>query len=304
MKTISLILSTIIALTCVLTGCSSVNDAGENTAPVIAELSKTVSDGASSLVGDTDDSFASFEDATAKSEITVTFLGEEYKGTYKRSQKSRNQPLTQTDIYSYEKGNFSVDHDSGEIVDIITWHCSCDSYIDGGKAPYTIDDGRKIADELAKKYLKNFSDFSVDEEYKDTGLYYRYSREIEGVKTSEHLAISVCQYHGEITGFHTAALNVFENDKLHSRASDIKALKDASDKLIDEKIKSEFGTEKYYDGYEVNSETLIRLEDGDYGIFYAVAVNHSEPMEDGMFAVSGELVYVTVKYDKPASASK
>ena len=45
-------------------------------------------------------------------------------------------------------------------------------------------------------------------------------------------------------------------------------------------------------------EELIKLQDGGYGILYNVSVKHREPLEDGTFAVGGELVRVMVKFDK------
>jgi len=294
MKTIALILSVIMVSVCILTGCTDGNAEKENDIPIIAELIRAGSDGALSELEDPNQHSGYFKDETAKSEMTVTFLGEEYKGTYISSSKLTADSLEQRDHYD----NFTVDRNSGEILDIRTTHSPCHTYFEGGEAPYTVADCRKIADELAKKYLENFSDFSVTETPHKAGVSYIYSRYIEGVKTGEHFAVIVCQYHGKINSMNMGNHHMFEGDDLKSRSSEVKALKEASRELIEEKIKSEFATEKYYDGWEIKYEELIKLQDGGYGILYNVSVKHREPMEDGTFAVGGELVRVMVKFDK------
>ena len=225
------------------------------------------------------------QDDLAKKKVTVKFNGKEYSGEYKKSDYSRN------DFYYNRKYECTDDSGcSGFWVNSETGQLTYISFsID---APDVLEIDEELCRKAADDVLADFVDISGYEvtSSKQQGLekdavgykycIFKYNRKIGDYDTSEKITIMVNSL-GEVVHFESESLGAFEN---------LEAVEIDEEKALDtieRKLQGFYENSTWvWKGYKVNSATLVKINNREYGILYDVD-NSFEPTEAGYYPHEG-----------------
>jgi|GEM_PF-2522260 len=214
----------------------------------------------------------SYEDKDAPQTAEVVFNGKTYKGEYEFSIVKRHF-FHVSDYYDGQGVFFSVNRENAQLESIVI----SDQAEEGDKAA---DECRKIAEELARKYI-DLSQYTLSiNEY--TRLYgFSFTRMINGVATSDVLSV-VVRSSGEIVCFYNytsgKAGNAFSS-------ADPKAIGDVIDRLsssevmtmIDNKVNAMY---ENCASWSIVDKVLVELENHEIGLAYIID-GELEPIRTG-----------------------
>lgn len=198
------------------------------------------------------------QDFSAPKEATVTFNGNTYSGIYTYS-CVRKPNLYLSHCYTGENVSFEINASTGELryirfpVEIPT------------DEKYNEEQCRKIADTIADDYI-NINDYKVIRSGRSdqNDLYaFKYYKEINGFETSDTLTVSL-NSNGEVWAFGKYMLGTFDD------ISEISFDNEKIKIVLESKINAIYQNISNHIGYEIESVTLIRLEDGTPAFLYTV----------------------------------
>lgn len=205
------------------------------------------------------------EDASAPAEMTVTFNGKTYTGTYIDS--------FTTIPNTFASHHYKVDTKDGTVVSFDTnaqtGALTRFSLYNKAKNEVTMDetDCRKIADGLAKEYI-SLKDYKVKTEgfYDNTAFAYTYYREVSGYETTDSIRIFV-DGDGTVTNCDVSMAGTFQ---------DVKKIVIDEEKAItaiDAKIQEIYGHLDTMTGYTIRRTQWVKAPNGQYGRLYRIDVD-------------------------------
>jgi len=171
--------------------------------------------------------FETHDEESAPKEITVTFNGKTYSGTYKYANIDDHTPYI---IYNYECNDssncrkFAVNANTGKVTSIY--------FENDDKTDEEVDFEayQKIANDIADDYI-NLSEyvFSLSPSYNPDNCYYLYSKKIDALETPEYIEI-IINSQGKIVQFRSRYVGEFKNIK-HVKYDEKKVLEAIRNKL-------------------------------------------------------------------------
>lgn len=217
-----------------------------------------------------EDEFCSpYQDESADEMFEFDFSGEHFGGTYAYSMTI----LPAQHVSHFYNG-------VGYIFSISAEDKSLDSfYIEYPETQGTLspDDCRKRADKVASQYIK-VSDYETELSGDDDTYFVTYFKSVEGIRTSDVLAVGISSASGGIESFGGSLYTSFGNVDSGAKAM---AKRFASED-VSAVIRARLDT--YYDDeYEFSllDETLVRLPDGSVALFAEVSTTRQITPEGG-----------------------
>ena len=202
----------------------------------------------------------SYQDVTAPAEAVVTFQGQTYSGTYNQS-SVRTLNLYVSHKYTSDDAFFEINAKTGQLSSILIMKEFAHQA--------TLDESacRQIADAIADDYI-TLSDYQVTlstQDYYENQLYsYMYYREVNGYKTSDQIHV-VLDGNGVLSSFTMYMPGAFAAPQA------MVYNKDLADAALQTKLTAIYSGIPVQKNHEVNSVTLVRLEDGSCGFLYNVS---------------------------------
>lgn len=199
------------------------------------------------------------QDAKAAENVSVTFNGTSYSGSYQRS-VTKVPNLYVSHRYKGDKVFFEVNGTTGELTSITF------VYEPSEASSLSQDQCRTIADSIVDEYI------DVDEYciavtsqpiYSNCLYTFTYYREVSGYKTADSLTISI-DGNGNVSSFGKAMLGSF--DEIESVSVDNKKAKNT----IDAKLESIYRGNSKRKSHSVDNVVLIKLDDGTCAFLYTV----------------------------------
>ena len=208
------------------------------------------------------------DDASAPVEMTVTFNGKTYTGSYDGSYTR----MPNTYVSPSYKGNT----EDGKIVffyvNANTQELTCISlHRKTEQAGKIVDETvcREAADDLAGNYI-SLKDYMVKEDsYKDydyTAYAYTYYREVSGYETTDMLRI-VVDGNGNITSCDMSMIGTFKDVK------NLSIDEEKATTVIEAKLQDIYGHLGTMTGYTVKKKQWVKTADGQCGRLYTIDVN-------------------------------
>lgn len=217
------------------------------------------------------------QDSSAPKEAEVTFNGNTYSGVYMYS-CVRRPNLYLSHCFASENVSFEINASTGELryirlpVDIPT------------DVKYNEEQCRKIADTIADDYI-NLNDYKVVRSGRSDQnklFSFKYYKEINGFETSDTLTISV-NSDGDVWAFGKYMLGTF------NEISEISFDSEKINTVLESKIGTIYQNISNHIGYEIDSVTLMQLEDGSSAFLYTIENKFSYGNYE-----SGSIVYILV----------
>ncbi len=288
MKKISLILLSIIITISLLCSCSfSDTDDTLTDMNVVAYLFDA-SDSFSTVSSHNKDFMptpSSYYDETAEKEVSITYNGVEYKGTYTGTDMAYMDNRF-VDVYEGYHLSFGLTHDTKELY-----------YISGAKLDeneptdkirnFSVDECIKIANNIASQYI-NVSEYSVKTSTIDSvGIeMVSYRKSYNGVPTSELLMIDISYVTGKQLGFSMRSIGQFDNEEISKSKSAVELLLKEGKKVAYEKAEEICKEICNKNGYTLKSITekedkrmLYRCANGDYILITNYKIDYGFPSE-------------------------
>lgn len=200
------------------------------------------------------------QDATAPKEAVVTFQGQTYSGSYLYSAVKQPNVFIS---HKYHDSNvyFELNGETGQLTYIM--------FAQESLPQATISESacRQIADAIADDYIP-LSEYQVScltQDYYENKLYsYIYYREVNGYRTSDQMTV-VVDGNGTLLLVSMYMLGAFAAPQA------MVYNKDLADAALQTKLTAIYSGIPVQKDHEVNSVTLVRLEDGSCGFLYNVS---------------------------------
>ena len=221
----------------------------------------------------------SYQDVTAPAEAVVTFQGQTYSGTYSKS-SIRTLNLYVSHKYIGDDAFFEINAETGQLSSILIMREFTHQA--------TLDESacRQIADAIADDYI-TLSDYQVTlsaQDYYENKLYsYMYYREVNGYKTSDQIHV-ILDGNGILSSFTMYMPGAFAAPQAAVYN------KELADAALQTKLTAIYSGIPAQKDHEVNSVTLVRLEDGSCGFLYTV----SNSFQEGDM-ITGSMVDILVR---------
>ena len=235
----------------------------------------------------------SHQNTTAPLEVSVLFNGVTYTGTYLRSLIRKPNFYN---VHRYESTNkagqtvyFEINVKTGALTSFQVLS------MEPERTKLNEEKGRTIADSIADDYL-NLADYQVFmSDLNDGGSRrYTYYRKINGIKLADQLTVTL-DGNGDVTYFSTTSLGSFNG-------VDTVVFDEAKAKLaIEDKLDVIYAENERARQYEITTQTLIRLTDGNFAVLYELDIQF-DFLEGDIYLSNGYvqlLVIAQPKTDTP-----
>ncbi len=219
------------------------------------------------------------QDATAPKEAVVTFQRQTYSGSYLYSAVKQPNVFIS---HRYNDSNvyFELNGETGQLTYIMFARESLP------QATISESACRQIADAIADDYI-TLSDYQVTlsaQDYYENKLYsYMYYREVNGYKTSDQIHV-ILDGNGILSSFTMYMPGAFAAPQAAVYN------KELADAALQTKLTAIYSGIPAQKDHEVNSVTLVRLEDGSCGFLYTV----SNSFQEGDM-ITGSMVDILVR---------
>lgn len=219
------------------------------------------------------------QDAAAPAEITVSFNGKSYTGSYQRSAVF----IPDTYLSHRYKGDnvfFRINAETGELVGIQFVREKAE------KATISEDECRIIAEAIADDYI-DLSQYQVEVDINEINENFLYGcsfyRVVDGFKMADGLTV-VVDGNGNVSSFGSTMLGSF------STVDSVELDQNNAILSVEAKLNSIYGDVENRTGYEVTDIVPVKLEDGSCAWLYTI----KNLFEDGAHSY-GSLVQLLVK---------
>ena len=208
------------------------------------------------------------DDTTAPKEMTVTFNGKTYTGSYEGSYtRLPNTYVSHSYMGKLEDGNLVYFYVNGKTQELT----SISLYRKTEQAGKTVDEAacRKVADELAGKYI-SLKDYKVKvDPFKDYDFIrytYTYYREVSSYETTDMLRV-VVDGNGVVTSCDMSMVGTFKDVKK------ISIDEGKATSVIEAKLQDIYGHLGTMTGYTVKQKQWVKTADDQCGRLYTIDVN-------------------------------
>lgn len=216
------------------------------------------------------DRISSFQSDLAPVEKTVVFNGVEYTGLYDES--SVNIPnIYISHTYKGKGVMFDINSKTGELTSIMFTSGFSDYSSKSEK------ECREIVDNIAAKYI-NLDEYKVEisiSPFPESNYFYsaNYFKEIDGYKTADKMTVTIDR-NGNLRSLNFSMLGSFK-DEIDFPINSLKITE-----TLDNKISSIYQGVSKYNGYEILSAMLVKLEDGSTALLYNIGIDFVDKSEE------------------------
>ncbi len=227
----------------------------------------------------------------APENITVTFNGVSYTGSYVHSEVLMFNNYMTHNYKTPEGVEFGINADTGAVV-------SYSSDLQSKPGGKTQEDCARIADEFIGQ-LVDVSQYTRtctgDEAENGSFYHFSYMKYISGIETCDRLWIGLSGT-GEILFFGSCMAGAIDLGSQDSRSELTKAVEElSSDKALaalSGKAATVFGGDEHY---EISHRYIVILTDGSLAMLYTTYVETREPIGDGLWTGSTKTTQIIVK---------
>lgn len=217
---------------------------------------------------------AQVEDTSAPREVTVTFNGKTYTGSYARTE-GRSLTYKLRHYYRCEDGSLLyIDAETGRLVAFMLGN-------EYDVLRLSEAECKVLANEIASQ-LVDVSQYTVTEQAIEAGNYlYKYIKYVGEIETSDRFNIIIDPYKG-LSLFSATDIGAFSEEVLSSAAAELEQrsvilASSAAEEIVEQKIATLCKGSQY--SYQIDNKILVRLQDGTVGMIYnTVCEKDGSPM--------------------------